>query len=495
MNKKTSRLLKGVVIVLMILTLLAPAIVSNAFTSSQSNSSTILDIVANRQNNIKQYGSFVNELSTFTKGMDNSLNLSESKIQLIDEILALRNKYSSSPIVSTVSSQLLNTITTSSSTNISDLLNSIDLNLLLNSKNLAIESLTPDVEIDNMVATTAGKLSGSDYQVKLAGKIYYANTDSSGKPTSNKWAILVHGNNMDGQSIADAIGQMYLDQNINVLAPDLRGCGNSEGSCGMGYLESLDIWDWLTYLNTNYSGKCDEIFVHGVSLGGATTLFLSGLEIDGKTLKDQKVIGLVEDCGYTSLTGIVKDLLGSILGGSSSSSDTNSSIQFALKSLGLSSKMDLSSLNIDNLSETLVKQLLLVSSTTGLTESNFDEKQNALNSLTNCNLPLLIIHGTKDPMVPFKNSDTIYANAMANTNIPYVQRYSVEGETHAFIVLGSKYNVYEGHVQNFIKQSEEINSGKSVQKQSDYVEEKEEKTSVIDSLIKALKLIKNQIIK
>ena len=130
MNKKTSRLLKEVVIVLMILTLLAPAIVSNAFTSSQSNSSTILDIVANRQNNIKQYGSFVNELSTFTKGMDNSLNLSESKIQLIDEILALRNKYSSSPIVSTVSSQLLNTITTSSSTNISDLLNSIDLNLL-----------------------------------------------------------------------------------------------------------------------------------------------------------------------------------------------------------------------------------------------------------------------------------------------------------------------------------------------------------------------------
>lgn len=52
----------------------------------------------------------------------------------------------------------------------------------------------------------------------------------------------------------------------------------------MGYLESLDVWDWLTYLNKNYD--CEEIFVHGVSLGGATTVFVSGLEVDGKTMED-----------------------------------------------------------------------------------------------------------------------------------------------------------------------------------------------------------------
>ena len=108
------------------------------------------------------------------------------------------------------------------------------------------------------------------------------------------------------------LGEMYLEQGYNILAPDLRGAGNTSGSNGMGYLESLDVFDWLTYLNNRYSNNCSQILVHGVSLGGATTLFLSGLEVDGQTIKDKNVIGLVDDCGYTSMTGIIKDLLNTV---------------------------------------------------------------------------------------------------------------------------------------------------------------------------------------
>ena len=108
-----------------------------------------------------------------------------------------------------------------------------------------------------------------------------------------------------------------------------------------------------------------------------------------------------------------------------------------------------------------------------------------------CEVPLMIVHGTKDSTVPFENSDKIYQTAMENSNIPYVQRFTAEGEQHAFIILGSKYNVYEGHIDNFIKQAEAVKSGKTVNKVSDYKEVAEEKTSVITSLIKALKLLKN----
>ena len=283
---------------------------------------------------------------------------------------------------------------------------------------------------------------------------------------------------MDGQTMADSVGQMYLDQGYNVLAMDIRGFGNSEGKNGMGYLESLDAWDWLNFLNENYPNKCNQIIVHGVSLGGATTLFLSGLEINGKTLKEQNVIGLVDDCGYTSMMGIVEDLLGSI-----------SDVELVSKILGILNKESFT----DLIGEDKIKELLIKTAGTGLTEETFDTCQNALNSLAKCELPILIIHGTEDFLVPFENSTEVYNTAMQNEKIPYIQRFVAEGENHAFITLGTKYNVYEGHVKNFVAQAEKVANGNTVDKESNYQQEKEEKTSVITSLIKSLKLIKNMI--
>ena len=108
-----------------------------------------------------------------------------------------------------------------------------------------------------------------------------------------------------------------------------------------------------------------------------------------------------------------------------------------------------------------------------------------------CQVPILIIHGTGDTTVPFENSTRVYETAMNNASIPYVQRFEAEGESHAFIILGNKENVYEGHVDNFITQAEKVANGEQVNKVSDYQEEEAGKTSLISGLIKALKLIKN----
>lgn len=277
---------------------------------------------------------------------------------------------------------------------------------------------TPDIVVNDMMAETAGRLSGNEYRVKLSGNIYFSNPDENGNPTSNKWVVLVHGFLMSGESITNTLGQMYLDQGFNILAPDMRGFGDSEGSVALGYLESLDMWDWITYINENYSENCNEIIVHGLSLGGATTVFLSGLEVDGITLKDKNVIGLVEDCGYSSMSEIVA--------ASTSTSDPKSYIMDSLD--------------------------------VGLTEENFDELENGLNSIAKCSLPLLIIHGTDDTTVPYENSDRIYDAAIENEKIPYVQRYSAEGQGHAFIFMGTNYDEYKGHVELFVNKAEEIAS-------------------------------------
>ena len=489
--KKSLKMLSIIVLIIVLTVISMPVPVKATSSNSSSRKfdlSSMTQIATQRYQAVNKYKEYLNEMISFTSSLSTNMSVSDTKVKIIDRAKELEDKYSNLLSISKVSNQIVNTTINSNASSTTNLIGTIttELKKLLGNTSNAIESLTPNVKVESMIATTAGERCGDKYKVKLVGNIYYANPDKDGNPTSNKWVYLVHGSQMNGQAIADALGQMYLDQGYNVLAPDSRGYGNSEGSVAMGYVESLDVWDWLTYLNNTYGSKCKKVIIHGVSLGGATTIFASGLEVNGKTLKDQKVIGLVEDCGYTSLTGIIEEMLKS----TKSSSELTSN-KLVAKILGVIKQDDLSSLSNESLTESAIKKLLIEKIGVGLTEDNFDQYQNALNSLNMCNLPLLIVHGTKDSMVSFENSTEIYNTAINNSKIPYVQRFTAENEQHAFIVLGSKYNVYEGHVENFINTAEAIASGKSVNKISNYKEEAEKKTSSITQLIKALKLLKN----
>ena len=471
---------KLVAIMILIIMVITPVISQAAFNFWPFGNKDSADkAVSNKYRDIEDYKSFLNNSKSYIQGIDRNMSVDEMKNAIFDKIMELQDNYSNTSAIPYISNKILNETISSTETNPSRFLDSIIsiIQSSLGNTNIALNSLEPNVIVDDMVATTAGKLSGETYQVNLSGNIYYADVDTSGNPTSNKWVVLVHGFMMNGQAMADALGEIYLDQGFNILAPDLRGFGNSggnKGKGGMGYLDSLDIWDWLTYLNEHYT--CNEIIVHGVSLGGATTIFLSGLEVDGQTITDKHVIGLVEDCGYTSMTGIVQDLL-----------NTVGNNELVAKILGIFDATGLS----DVIDRDTIKDMLINQVDVGLTAENFDEHENALASLEKSSLPILIIHGTSDTTVPFENSTRVYETAMNNVNIPYVQRFEAEGEQHAFIILGNKENVYEGHVDNFISEAEAIMSGKTVDKESDYQEETAENTSFIGGLIKALKLIKN----
>ena len=76
----------------------------------------------------------------------------------------------------------------------------------------------------------------------------------------------------------------------NVVMPELHGCGESGGEAiQMGWKDRLDVMQWMkTFL-------ADTMVVHGVSMGAATTMMLSGEQMP-EGINDLR---FVEDCGYT----------------------------------------------------------------------------------------------------------------------------------------------------------------------------------------------------
>ncbi len=114
------------------------------------------------------------------------------------------------------------------------------------------------------------------------------------RPTDRS-VLLVHGyqNNAMGMLM---LGYMYHhDLGFNVLMPDLRAHGTSEGKyiC-MGWKDRLDMKRWIEVILSRF-GRDSRIVMHGISMGAATTMMTSGEELPAN------VRCFVEDCGYTSV--------------------------------------------------------------------------------------------------------------------------------------------------------------------------------------------------
>lgn len=295
----------------------------------------------------------------------------------------------------------------------------------------------------NMTAKTAVEFAGKDYAVNLHASVY-KHVDANGNPDSNKWVLLLHPNSYNGAKIAGIVGPFYYEKGYNIFAPDLRGAGDSEGETSLGFLDSLDAYDWLTKLNNEYD--TEEVIVHGISIGAATTNFLSGIDqfmnngpvkmnTTIKPIRELKVIGLVEDCGYTDME------------------------QFSSKSS-------------------------LIGMGIGLTKENYDYYHLATNSLKYCDLPILIIHGTKDIIVKVENADTV-----KNTVKGYAEQWLVEGKNHAFIIMGQEEEAYEAHVHDFIDRCENKDTQINLPQVSEENNTDTEKgtQSFLEKLINALK--------
>lgn len=115
-------------------------------------------------------------------------------------------------------------------------------------------------------------------------------------PKQHRWAILVHGYGAD--SLAMLPRAMEFDRRgYNVLLPDCRGHGLSEGSyVGFGWHDRLDLIGWINKL-TELDAQC-EIVLYGLSMGAAAVMMACGEPLDSRCLC------AIEDCGYTSVDQI-----------------------------------------------------------------------------------------------------------------------------------------------------------------------------------------------
>lgn len=110
-------------------------------------------------------------------------------------------------------------------------------------------------------------------------------------PTDN-WAIVIHGYSGDTATMAH-YSWKYHNLGYNVILPHMVGHdSDSVRYCSMGYHDKTVIKDWISYIvRLNPEAK---ILMHGVSMGSATTMLVTGEDIPSN------VVCAVADCGYTS---------------------------------------------------------------------------------------------------------------------------------------------------------------------------------------------------
>ena len=119
---------------------------------------------------------------------------------------------------------------------------------------------------------------------------YYAPCESS-----RRTAIIVHGYQGTGLHFLN-LAYMYREcLHANIFLPDLSAHGMSEGDViGMGWFDRLDILEWVKVAEDVF-GDSTHIVLHGVSMGAATVMMVSGEDTPAS------VKAFVEDCGYTSV--------------------------------------------------------------------------------------------------------------------------------------------------------------------------------------------------
>ena len=199
---------------------------------------------------------------------------------------------------------------------------------------------------------------------------------------SHDWAILVHGYGRD-QTFANDYAEEYLKRGYNVLTPDLRGCGTSEGIyLTMGTLESRDVVLWAEKIVERDPDA--KIILHGVSMGAATVMMSAALQ-------PKNLVAVVEDCGYTSAYEMFTAQLDKI---------------FGLPEFPIMPIVDVVS---------RIKVGVAISDAA------------PIESVKKISVPILFIHGDADKLVPYEMMDRLF-NATTST---VKEKFTVEGAGHA----------------------------------------------------------------
>lgn len=166
-----------------------------------------------------------------------------------------------------------------------------------NSNLVQIEKRFPELKswVDSL--QTVGALRDTFVVMPTTGKRAHALFVRSPR-AKGRTAVLVHGY-CDNATRMLPIARIYnRELRANVLLPDLYAHGQSDGDAiQMGWKDRLDVLHWISLAPELFRTEADSmrLVVHGISMGAATTMCVSGEQTP------QYVKCFVEDCGYTSV--------------------------------------------------------------------------------------------------------------------------------------------------------------------------------------------------
>ncbi len=247
---------------------------------------------------------------------------------------------------------------------------------------------------------------------KLLGHIYQCEK-------AERFIIAMHGWR---SSYGEDFGMMadFFHQNkCTVLYAEQRGQGQSGGDyMGFGLIERFDCLEWVKYANERFDLP---IYLAGVSMGAATVLMASNLEMP------EKVKGIIADCGFTSPHAIWKHV-------------ANNNMKLAYGIIG-------------KIADDICKKKIQMGT----------KEFSALESLKNTKIPVLFIHGTDDHFVPVTMTYENYKACSSPKKLlvvpgaDHAMSFYIAPEEYKNAVI-SFWNEFDGYVyfENEENNSEEI---------------------------------------
>ena len=201
---------------------------------------------------------------------------------------------------------------------------------------------------------------------------------------SKKVVICFHGYTSQGLSDYIGLSDYYLKHGFAMLLVDERAHGQSEGEyIGFGCLDRLDAMKWIRW-TIKTVGEDVSLLLHGTSMGGATVLMASGLNLPAQ------VKGIISDCGFTSPKYVFTHVLHTMY--------------------------HLPAFPMIQIADVVNKK----KAGYGLDECN------AAREVRKAKVPILLIHGEQDTFVPCSMCEEIYENCAAPK-----KKLIVKGAAHA----------------------------------------------------------------
>ncbi len=210
--------------------------------------------------------------------------------------------------------------------------------------------------------------------------------------------LFFHGYRSSSVRDGNGIFALCQEHGYNLLMVDQRAHGRSEGkTITFGVRERYDVLQWIDYL-VKEQGKNVQIVLAGISMGAATVLMASDLELP------DNVRCILADCPYSAPGEILKCVM---------------------KSLKLPAGI-----------------LYPVARLSGRIFGKVDmEAAAAINAVKRCKIPILFIHGDDDRFVPCDMSRQCYDACTCEKRIVFVKNaghgisYCVDGVLYKREVL------------------------------------------------------------